>query len=130
MNYLNHEQMKLHTTILGWLFIVEHGLLLLFGVIGFLLMTGIGAASGEPEALAVLSVIGTSAILLFAVLAAPGLAAGYGLLRHKAWGRILAIVMAILGLPAVPIGTAIGIYALWVLFQEAATDYFAAPQPA
>jgi hypothetical protein len=39
----------------------------------------------------------------------------------------LAIVVAILGLINFPIGTLVGVYALWVLMQEQATAYFATP---
>jgi hypothetical protein len=77
--------------------------------------------------MAILSVVGTVVGALLAVLAIPGLVAGYGLLARKAWGRVLAIVVGILGLINFPIGTAIGIYALLVLLQEAATDYFISP---
>jgi hypothetical protein len=87
-------------------------------------LVGIGTASGDSTALAILSVIGTITGLLMAVLAVPGLVAGYGLLIRKSWGRILTIVVAILGLVNFPLGTLMGIYTLWVLLQETATDYF------
>jgi hypothetical protein len=61
------------------------------------------------------------------VLAIPGLVAGYGLLARKAWGRVLAIVVGILGLINFPVGTAIGIYAILVLLQEGANGYFMSP---
>jgi hypothetical protein len=50
--------------------------------------------------------------------------AGYGLLRRRAWGRILALVVGFLGLVDFPLGTAIGIYTFWVLLQDSAADYF------
>jgi hypothetical protein len=43
------------------------------------------------------------------------LAAGYGLLNRRPWGRIVAIIAAILALIKFPLGTALGIYTLWVL---------------
>ena len=43
------------------------------------------------------------------------LLAGYALLTRKTWGRALAIVAAVLSLIAIPFGTAMGIYTLWVL---------------
>jgi hypothetical protein len=42
-------------------------------------------------------------------------AAAWGLLRHEPWGRILAIVVAILSLIQFPVGTALGIWTLIVL---------------
>ena len=72
----------------------------------------------------------TAVGLLLATLSLPGLAAGYGLLKHQPWARILAIVVGILSLLNFPLGTAIGIYTLWVLMQPTAADYFATPAPA
>ena len=52
-----------------------------------------------------------------ATIVAAGLAliAGYGLLQRRPWGRVVAIVAAILALLKFPLGTALGIYTLWVL---------------
>ena len=47
--------------------------------------------------------------------AALALVAGYGLLNRRPWGRIVAIIAAVLALIKFPIGTALGIYTLWVL---------------
>jgi hypothetical protein len=90
----------------------------------FVLLVGIGLAVGEPEARSILSIVGTSLAALFTVLGIPGIVAGAGLLARQAWGRILAIVVAVLSLLNFPIGTIIGIYVIWVLLQEAATTYF------
>jgi hypothetical protein len=54
----------------------------------------------------------------------------YGLLTRKAWARVVAIVVAVLGLLNVPIGTLIGIYALWVLFSGSVEAYFEVPAAA
>ena len=125
MNSLDQRQLQLHVPVLGWLLIVEHAIFLLVGIFVFVLLTGIGFASGEREAMTVLTIVGTGVGLLLVVIGIPGLVAGFGLLAIKSWARILAIVVAILGLTNVPIGTLIGIYALWVLMQDAATEYFA-----
>jgi hypothetical protein len=130
MNEMKQTDLQQHITILGWLYIVGHALFLAVGGFVFLLLTGVGAATGEAEARTVLVVVGTSVGLLLAALAVPGLLAGYGLLARKPWARILAIVVGILGLVNFPIGTAIGLYTFWVLTQSSATDYFATPTPA
>lgn len=41
--------------------------------------------------------------------------AGWGLLQHAGWGRILAIIVAILNILKFPFGTALGIFTLVVL---------------
>jgi hypothetical protein len=130
MNEIMQRDVPQHVTILGWLYIVGHALFLVVGGFVFLLLAGIGAASGEAEAARILPIVGMAVGLLLAALALPGLAAGYGLLKHKPWARILAIVVGILSLVNFPVGTAIGIYTFWVLMQPAAADYFAAPAPA
>lgn len=49
---------------------------------------------------------------------------GVALLMRVHWGRILAIVIAILSLIKIPFGTALGIYTLWVLLPgDAAYAY-------
>jgi hypothetical protein len=47
--------------------------------------------------------------------AALALTAGFGLLNRRPWGRIVAIIAAVLALLKFPLGTALGIYTLWVL---------------
>jgi hypothetical protein len=49
------------------------------------------------------------------VLAALALLAGFSLLNRKSYGRVLTIVLAVLALFKFPLGTALGIYTLWVL---------------
>lgn len=130
MNPMTQNDFQQHTTILGWLYIAGHAIFLAVGAFVFVLLTGIGVASGEAEAIKVLGVIGTSVGLLLLVLAIPGLLAGYGLLSRKPWARMLALVVGILGLVNFPLGTAIGLYTFWVLTQPVAADVFAAPEPA
>jgi hypothetical protein len=130
MNRLAERELQLHVNILGWLFIAGHALFLLIAVFVFVLLPMIGAVAGDPDVSAFLSVVGTVVGLLMVALALPGLLAGYGLLKRKPWGRILALVIGILGLVNFPVGTAMGIYALLVLLQQSATDYFEQRQPA
>ena len=129
MNHLNEQQLHQHVTIVGWLHIVGNAIFLLIGCFVFALLWGIGLATGEPDATWILGIVGTSVCALLALLGIPGIVAGYGLLRRKGWGRILALVVGFLGLVNLPLGTAIGIYTFWVLLQEAATEYFAPSPP-
>jgi hypothetical protein len=124
MNQLNQRDLHQHVTILGWLYIIANAVILLLGCGVLTLLIGIGVATGDPVAARILSIVGVTVGVLMVVLAIPGIVAGAGLLRRKSWGRILALIVGFLGLVNFPIGTAIGIYAFWVLLQEAATDYF------
>jgi len=131
MNQLSKQDLELHVPIIGWLSIVSSGLLLVIGVGGFFLLSSIGVISGDRQAALILGIIGTWGGLFFVALALPGFAAGYGLLKRKEWGRILAIVVAFVHLINFPLGTLLGVYTLWVLLQTSAGEYFgAAPRAA
>jgi hypothetical protein len=52
------------------------------------------------------------------------LAAGWGLLQRESWARALTIVMGFLSILHIPLGTALGIYTIWVLLpNESAEEY-------
>jgi len=98
--------------------------LLVFGGIA-----GIVGASGDPEAhvaVPILGVIGGGITVLILILSLPGIVAGFGLLSFRPWARILTIVLSALNLLNVPIGTALGIYGLWVLLSAQTEQLFAA----
>jgi tetrahydromethanopterin S-methyltransferase subunit D len=130
MNEMNQRDLQQHVTILGWLYLVSHAIFLVIGAFVFLLLVGIAPVTGDPEPMWILTLVGTSVGLLMAALGLPGLLAGYGLLTRKPSARVLAIVVGILSLVNFPVGTAIGIYTVWVLTQPTATEYFVAPAPA
>jgi hypothetical protein len=44
-----------------------------------------------------------------------GIVTGWGLLERQPWARMLAIVLGCFSLVEMPLGTALGIYTLWVL---------------
>ena len=127
MNQLNLKQLQIHIPVVGWLLILGHAIYLALGVFIFLLLGGIGLAVQDSVATPVLIITALAAAFLLVIFGLPGLAAGIGLLMHKNWGRILSFVIAILELFIFPIGTLIGLYALFVLAQDDAAEYFGAP---
>jgi hypothetical protein len=78
---------------------------------------GFGAPHGLPYMpfAPLLSSLAVFIVVLTSIGAVLDLVVGYSLLTRKPWGRILAIVIAILALIHIPFGTAMGIYTLWVL---------------
>lgn len=124
MNTMTYREIEQHVTILAWILMILNAMGLAVGIFLFFLLAGVGAVTGETEVMAILVMVGAVFGVLMAALSLPGMAAGYGLLRRRAWGRILAILVLILGLVNVPIGTAIGAYGLWVLLQAEAPAYF------
>lgn len=66
----------------------------------------------------------TGIAIVLLIQSAVGLAAGWGLLQREPWARILCLVVAFISLFHVPIGTALGIYSLWVLLPtQSDRDY-------
>ncbi|HEY7616961.1 MAG TPA: hypothetical protein VH744_09170, partial [Terriglobales bacterium] len=52
---------------------------------------------------------------LILIKSAAGFAAGWGLLQRLPWARVLSLIVAFLALFSIPLGTALGVYTLWVL---------------
>lgn len=126
--------MESHVKILGTLHIVFGALGVLVAV-GFLLLFGSIASvvslsdstSARDAAIAVpiLGGIGTILFVVIGGLSLPGLIGGIGLVKLAAWSRIFMIVISALDLLSVPIGTALGIYGLWVLTRPETEALFA-----
>jgi hypothetical protein len=77
---------------------------------------GHGFFSGAPSWMAALAPV----IAVYTVVTvALAIFTGFSLLNRKPWGRTLGIVVAILALLKPVMGTALGIYTLWVLAPEA-----------
>lgn len=68
------------------------------------------------------------AVLVTASLSALLFVAAWGLTGQKRWGKLVAMVAAIVLLPAIPLGTVVGIVALWFLIFKDSGDR-AAPAP-
>lgn len=124
--------MRDHVRILGWCFIVYHIVVALIGLaIGAIVFTG-GALSGERDVALLTGAVGAFIAGLLLLLSLPGIITGFGLLKFRPWARILAIILGALHLLSFPFGTALGVFALYVLLNERNAALFAAPiaQPA
>lgn len=117
--------MQAHVKALGVLYLAISTLsllaafFLLLAIGGVATVVGLMADPGDAVvAIPVLGVVGTVLATLLLVLAVPGLVAGWGLLALKPWARILSLVLSALNILNVPIGTALGVYGLWVLLHR------------
>jgi hypothetical protein len=111
-------EVQTHVRILGWLQIVLGVLDVLMGMAAFGVMTGIGAISGDAEALGILSIIGGFAGAFMLFMALPNLLVGIGLLRNwGSWVMIVAVIIGVINLLHFPIGTAIAFYTFWVAWK-------------
>ena len=128
--------METHVKVLGVLHIVL-GILGILGALTILLIFGgiaglVGmSASHDPDAriaIPILGALGGGISVLILVLSLPGVIAGFGLLKFREWARVLTIILSALNLINVPIGTALGIYGLWVTLSQEGIRVFATHQ--
>jgi len=119
--------MKKHITILGALYIACGCLQVLIALIIFTLVVGGGVLSCDEEAIAITSAVGSTIASFLVLLAAPGIIGGIGLLKWRRWSRILVLILGCLNLFNIPLGTALGIYTIWVLMDDETIELFRAP---
>lgn len=110
--------MRKHIEILAYLNIIFGALAVLSGLILALVIAGSGMISGDDTAMWVTSLVGGGLGFFIAAMGAINILGGWGLLKRQEWARILIIILSILSIPAFPIGTALGVYGLWVLFSQ------------
>ncbi len=118
--------MRDHVRILACLHIVFGSLGVLCAIAAVLFFGGIAGVLGAAVphdleawhiAMPVLGMVGLAICGFFMLVSIPGIICGVGLLKFRAWARILGIVLSALDLLHVPVGTALGIYGLWVLLN-------------
>ena len=109
---------------LGILFILAGGVggLAAFFYFGFFAGPAATAAYGPA-----IEYIASGWILLSLILMIPCVVLGIGLLKLRPWTRSLGTIVAILELLNFPLGTALGVYALWVLLSPE-TDRLLTPR--
>ena len=117
--------MDQHVRILAWLFVVYGAILLLIGAMIAFFVVGGGMISGDRTAMLATGGVGIFILCLLFFLAVPNLIAAWGLFRFQPWARILAIILGVLHLFSFPLGTALGVYTLWVLLSAPTQPLFA-----
>jgi uncharacterized membrane protein (DUF2068 family) len=119
------ESLDNHKRILGILYLISGAL----SVIGMLLLNAFFSVifsfalnEADPEerhaiefALSIIQFVPAIVIIFFSV---PTLIASYGLLTRKTWGTMFALIVGCLKLFSFPIGTAIGVYSIWIFTEE------------
>ena len=116
--------MEKHISIVAALHIGLSILGIIIGIIGFAVLKIVGDFSGDFDANFVLSIVANVVIIFFAVLSIPGIIAGIGLLKRKEWARIFTLILSVLDLFNFPVGTAVGVYSIWVLSDQGSVAEF------
>ncbi|SRR5258706_8834757 len=117
--------MESHKKVLGILFVILASFQLLLMVFLGLFFTTIftfAMSQAEPDDARVIemvmSIVRYIPALVIVFLALPALVAGIGLLAKQKWAMILALIIGCLNIFSFPIGTALGIYTIWVYAEE------------
>jgi len=136
-NGLAPDAMERHVRIVGLLYVFCGALLVLLGLVMLLIFGGAGLTGATADSVEVspfvFPLVGAVGGMLFIVLVAlsiPAITAGAGLLKRRRWARILAIPLSGVFLLWVPVGTAVGIYSLWVLLSKRTEAMFVSEEAA
>lgn len=109
-----------HLRILGIIYTIVGALNLILAVVFFATM-GVNALLSEDARAVVVTMTSDAGLVLASIsllAGVPTLIGGIGLLKQKSWAWGLVWVLACMSLMSVPIGTALGAYALWVLTRS------------
>ena len=116
--------MDKHLTIVAALHIGLSILCIFIGVIVFFVLVVSGIVSQDEEAMWILSIIGVAVGFFLIIISIPSIIGGIGLLKRKNWARILILIVSAIDLLNVPLGTALGVYSIWVLIQDETVKMF------
>ncbi|UCE49614.1 MAG: serine/threonine protein kinase [Phycisphaerales bacterium] len=114
-----------HLKIVAYIRIGLGSLFLAAAVVLFLLLAIPGIVEPDNRGdLPILLAYGAAIALLPLVSAVWDLVGGVGLVRRRRWARILVLIVCVPELFAFPVGTATGIYTIWILMQEETVKMF------
>ncbi len=96
--------------------------MLAMGTIASFIVASLPSASGPDYhdavvAAPVVATIGFGVAIFFFALGLPSIIGGWGLMHYRPWSRVLMIVVSVFHLFHIPLGTALGIYGLFVLLN-------------
>jgi len=117
--------MEKHIKLVALLCIVFGAIGIIVGVITLAVISGGGLITKDPTVIKITGIVGPAIGFFFFLTSVTDVIGGIGLLKRRGWARILVMILAILSLFEIPFGTALGIYALWVLMNERTTHLFA-----
>jgi hypothetical protein len=104
--------------------------LILFIFLSGAFLVGWGTERAELLGSALLGATGVTLAVLFAACGVFSLFTAAGIAKGRPWSRVAGLVLSALLLPAVPVGTVLGIFALKGLLGSDARAWFGSPNGA
>jgi hypothetical protein len=127
---LRRSRVRDHVRLVGILWMAYSALHVVAGVLILAALSLFGHAihipNHPPEVTVWLRLLFSFIGWLILAKAAVGFFAGWGLLQREEWARIVALVVGFVALLNVPVGTALGVYTLWVLLPSQSDDEYKA----
>lgn len=122
---MDSQRLDGHKKVLGILYVISAALTTLGALLINALLSLIftfAFEQADPEEQRVMDFIMAltaylPAIIIF-VFALPTFIAGIGLLTKQSWAVIISLIVGCLKLFSFPIGTAIGVYAIWIFSED------------
>jgi predicted nucleic acid-binding Zn ribbon protein len=125
--YPRPGRVRQHVRLLGILWLALGALNAVGGVILIILANTLFVRLSEEHGVPTfLHPLLTFVGFIILIKAAAEFAAGWGLQQREPWARVLTLVLAFLALFLVPMGTALGIYSLWVLLPTESEEEYEA----
>ncbi len=114
-----------HKKVLGILYVISAmltilGMIMLNAILSIVFSFAFNEVDPDERKIMelILSVVQYVPAFVILVFSIPTLIAGIGLLTKQGWATIFALIMGCLKLFNFPIGTAIGIYAIWIYSED------------
>ena len=117
--------MEKHVSNVGVLFIFFGGQGVFVSAIVLLMISTGASLSGDEAVAATMNRIGLVTVVPFLIIESLKIVGGIALLQRRPWARIPVLILAFLSLFFPPVGTAYGIYAIWLLMKEDTARLFA-----
>jgi hypothetical protein len=119
------RNMKQHVSLVGALH-VGFGILGLLGALAIYLTFDFvyGFIEEEPIVEELFTFIGSTLAIIILFISVLGIIGGIGLFSYKPWSRILVMIVSAINCLNVPVGTAKGVYSIWVLMQPEVIELF------
>lgn len=122
---MDAQRLDGHKRVLGILYVISGtltliGMLMLNAILSLIFSFVFDQANPEEQRVIELitALMAYLPWLIIIFLAAPTIIAGIGLLTRQNWAVILSLIIGCLKLFSFPIGTVIGVYAIWIFSED------------
>jgi hypothetical protein len=114
--------MKRQITTLGVLYIIFGLLGMLVAIIFFNALAGRAPIPGTARLPFSTRGFGSVLAFFFTIVSVPAVIGGVALLLRQSWARVLLLILGFVNVFNIPLGSILGIYTIWVLMSDEATQ--------